>query len=214
MWFLIGWFEKKGGGVKKSLELFGPKHLLSVYVCMQVNRNGERVEEKLQVFLRVRPLTDAERQRGEDQVTLLTSHKYDYFIQYIKRVFLFFNIVCACTCRAQCVCRVKTHFSWRPLKTRTAWRVQREECPRAYISSPSHRYTLAQSVSSVWVMVWCLFEFLYSNLPSALFWSAISAVLICHILKNLVLYLLERRTLCNILWHYNLLFNTKLKIFC
>ncbi|MCI4386644.1 hypothetical protein PGIGA_G00064800 [Pangasianodon gigas] len=32
----------------------------------QVNR-GERVEEKLQVFLRVRPLTDAERQRGEDQ---------------------------------------------------------------------------------------------------------------------------------------------------
>ncbi|XP_017349064.1 kinesin-like protein KIF20A [Ictalurus punctatus] len=32
----------------------------------QVNR-GERAEEKLQVFLRVRPLTDAERQRGEDQ---------------------------------------------------------------------------------------------------------------------------------------------------
>ncbi|XP_026796924.3 kinesin-like protein KIF20A [Pangasianodon hypophthalmus] len=32
----------------------------------QVNK-GERVEEKLQVFLRVRPLTDAERQRGEDQ---------------------------------------------------------------------------------------------------------------------------------------------------
>ncbi|GAA6102895.1 kinesin-like protein KIF20A [Tachysurus ichikawai] len=28
---------------------------------------GERMEEKLQVFLRVRPLTDAERQRGEDQ---------------------------------------------------------------------------------------------------------------------------------------------------
>ncbi|TSL04225.1 Kinesin-like protein KIF20A [Bagarius yarrelli] len=28
---------------------------------------GGRVEEKLQVFLRVRPLTDAERQRGEDQ---------------------------------------------------------------------------------------------------------------------------------------------------
>ncbi|KAI5622519.1 kinesin-like protein KIF20A, partial [Silurus asotus] len=35
-------------------------------VCMQVNK-GERVEEKLQVFLRVRPLTDAERQRGENQ---------------------------------------------------------------------------------------------------------------------------------------------------
>ncbi|KAB5548965.1 hypothetical protein PHYPO_G00061750 [Pangasianodon hypophthalmus] len=32
----------------------------------QVNK-GERVEEKLQVFLRVRPLTDAERQRGEEQ---------------------------------------------------------------------------------------------------------------------------------------------------
>lgn len=29
------------------------------------------MEEKLQVFLRVRPLTDAERQRGEDQVTFL-----------------------------------------------------------------------------------------------------------------------------------------------
>ncbi|KAM9450534.1 kinesin-like protein KIF20A [Clarias gariepinus] len=32
----------------------------------QVNK-GERMEDKLQVFLRVRPLTDAERQRGEDQ---------------------------------------------------------------------------------------------------------------------------------------------------
>lgn len=89
----------------KSLELFGPKHLLSVCVCvcMQVNRNGERVEEKLQVFLRVRPLTDAERQRGEDQVTFFTSLKY-YFIQYIKCFFLFFNIVCVCANAGLSVC--------------------------------------------------------------------------------------------------------------
>ncbi|KAG7321136.1 hypothetical protein KOW79_015551 [Hemibagrus wyckioides] len=45
-----------------ELSVIGPAETQA----QQVNR-GERVEEKLQVFLRVRPLTDAERQRGEDQ---------------------------------------------------------------------------------------------------------------------------------------------------
>lgn len=54
-----------------------------MYVCTQVNR-GERAEEKLQVFLRVRPLTDAERQRAEDQVTLITSHKHSLICVNVK----------------------------------------------------------------------------------------------------------------------------------
>lgn len=77
-----------------------------------------------------------------------------------------FNIIYVC--RAVCVCRMKTHFSWRPLKTLTAWRVQREECHRAYISSPSHGYIYARTHTRtyypfnqcfLWLMrlgLWCV----------------------------------------------------------